>query len=87
MKKCLFLIPIAILCNGFPATYYRMGSPPQLTKEEVSLIKNENDGHPVQTEIFTTGSGEYQKTIAIRENDVFLIRLTRLQEPYAFSEK
>jgi xylan 1,4-beta-xylosidase len=59
-------------------TYYRLVSPDQLTREQVGLIKSENDGRPVQTEICRIGNGEYQKTITVRENDVFLLKLIRL---------
>jgi xylan 1,4-beta-xylosidase len=67
--------------NDAYSTYFRLGSPDQLTREQVAIIKSENDGKPVQTEICRIANGTYQKNVKVRENDVFLLTLTKLQVP------
>jgi beta-xylosidase len=62
-------------------TYYRLNSPGQLTREQVRLIKDENDGRPVHTEICRIVNGEFYKTVTVRENDVFLLKFDRIQDP------
>jgi xylan 1,4-beta-xylosidase len=60
-------------------TYYDMGRPNQLTKEEVNKIKKLNDGSPIYSEKINVKIGEhFQKELDIRENDVFLITISRI---------
>jgi xylan 1,4-beta-xylosidase len=59
-------------------TYLDMGRPDQLTKEQVRKIKELNDGSPVLRERVSIKNGApFQKTLEIRENDVFLVQVTR----------
>jgi xylan 1,4-beta-xylosidase len=59
-------------------TYVDMGRPGQLTKEQVQKIKKLNDGSAFSTEMITVNAGKpFQKELEIRENDVFLMTMTR----------
>ena len=63
--------------NDAYATYRDLGAPPQLTKAQVTKIKSENNGAPVETSSVVIGNkGEFRKEFVIRENDVVLITLT-----------
>lgn len=65
--------------NDAYATYMDLGSPNQLTKQQVSLIKNANNGAPVQTIIVEVKEDKIlQKELDLRENDVYLVRLIKL---------
>lgn len=60
-------------------TYYDMGRPNQLTKEQVNEIKKQNDGSPIHCEKIEVKTGiPFMKELDIRENDVFLLTLTKL---------
>jgi xylan 1,4-beta-xylosidase len=60
-------------------TYYDMGRPNQLTKEQVQDIKKLNDGSARLCEKIIVKSGEsFVKELDIRENDVLLVTLTKL---------
>jgi xylan 1,4-beta-xylosidase len=64
--------------NDAYATYLSMGRPGQLTKRQVDEIKERNNGSPVAVEIVTVKSGEpFSKKLELRENDVFLLTLTK----------
>lgn len=59
-------------------TYFDMGRPGQLTKEQVRRIKTLNDGSPVSSETIVILDGEtFERKMPIRENDVVLIVLRR----------
>jgi xylan 1,4-beta-xylosidase len=59
-------------------TYFDMGRPGQLTKEQVQKIKNLNDGSAISSEKIKVNDGAtFLKGLEIRENDVFLITLTK----------
>lgn len=59
-------------------TYFDMGRPNQLTKEQVYKIKELNDGSAISSEIIKVKKGtEFQKELEIRENDVFLLTMTK----------
>ena len=60
-------------------TYFDMGRPNQLTREQVQEIKKLNNGSPIYTERIEVKNGTpFQKELTIRENDVFLITLHKL---------
>ena len=69
------LYKVGYKVNDAYATYCQIGSPAQLTKEQVNSIKQVNKCAPVQNEIVEIKNGAFQKELAIRENDVFLIKL------------
>ncbi|MCX7985157.1 MAG: glycoside hydrolase [Bacteroidetes bacterium] len=64
--------------NDAYTTYYLMGSPKQLTREQVATIKRLNNGAPISIETVTiTHKHPFQRDIGIRENDVYLLTLSR----------
>ena len=57
-------------------TYYDMGRPNQLTKEQVKKIKELNNGSPISIEKINIQKGStFFKELLIRENDVFLLKI------------
>ena len=65
--------------NDAYSTYLSMGKPAQLSKQQVELIKKQNDGSPVSKEIITVKNGQpFSKELQLRENDVFFLNLVRL---------
>jgi xylan 1,4-beta-xylosidase len=66
-------------CNDAYTTYFDLGRPNQLTKEQVEQIKKINDGTPVSAEIVTVEKGmPFIKEFKIRENDVYFLNLIKL---------
>jgi xylan 1,4-beta-xylosidase len=60
-------------------TYLDMGSPSQLTKQQVQTIKQKNNGAPVMQKTIVVGSNKtFNETLDLRENDVFLVTLNKL---------
>jgi len=61
-------------------SYIDMKRPLQLTKEQTEKLKQLNSGAPVSTEeIKINSSQSFTKEFAIRENDVFLLKLVKLK--------
>ena len=66
-------------CNDAYTSYYDLGRPSQLTKNQVEQIKKLNDGSPISKEIITIKAGTpFSKDLDLRENDVFLLNLIKL---------
>ena len=64
--------------NDAYTTYFDMGRPNQLTKEQVQKIKKLNDGSPIHCEKINIKTGEtFEKELEMRENDAFLITMTK----------
>jgi len=64
--------------NDAYATYRAMGSPSQLSREQVTTIKNTNSGKPVLTEtVIVQSDGKFSKQFDLYENDVYLINFVR----------
>ncbi len=64
--------------NDAYATYRDLGSPSQLTRPQVALIKQKNSGAPFETRtVAVTSSGPFQLRLPLRENDVYLVTLAR----------
>ena len=60
------------------ATYMDLGSPSQLTRPQVALIKRKNGGAPYLTRTVIVASGSpFQMRLPLRENDVYFVTLTR----------
>lgn len=75
----LELYKVGYRINDAYTTYFDMGRPKQLSKEQVQEIKKMNDGSPVYSEKLTVKNGAlFSKELDIRENDVFLLMLTKL---------
>jgi len=59
-------------------TYYDMGRPNQLNKDQVRKIKEDNNGRPISSEYIKIKKGKsYSTELGIRENDVFLITIEK----------
>jgi xylan 1,4-beta-xylosidase len=59
-------------------TYFAMGKPKQLTKQQVEQIKKLNDGSPVSHETIKVKSdAPFVKELDLRENDVFLLNMIK----------
>lgn len=60
------------------ATYFDLGRPSQLSRSQVKKIKELNNGSAIFSESITVKNGvKFVKELLIRENDVFLLTLTR----------
>ncbi len=65
--------------NDAYTTYFEMGKPGQLTKQQVAEIKKINDGSPVSSEIVhVKADGGFSKESDLQENDVLLLNLKKL---------
>jgi xylan 1,4-beta-xylosidase len=59
-------------------TYFDMGRPSQLTKDQVRKIKELNDGSAISNEKITIKTGmTFQNELEIHENDVFLMTMMK----------
>ena len=64
--------------NDAYATYLAMNRPNQLSKQQVELIKKQNDGSAIaKTKVTVKANGVFSKEMDIRENDVFLLNLVK----------
>ena len=64
--------------NDAYTTYFDMGRPNQLTKEQVQKIKEINNGSAISSEkIKVKNKSTFTRELEIRENDVFLITITK----------
>lgn len=65
--------------NDAYTSYYDLGRPNQLTKQQVEQIKEINNGSPFSAEIVkVNGDNTFIKELDIRENDVFFLNFVRL---------
>lgn len=66
--------------NDAYTSYYNIGSPAQLTTEQVSLIKKKNAGKPVETRTLKVDkSGKFSQIFKMRQNDVYFIKVERIK--------
>ncbi len=64
--------------NDAYSTYLSMNKPGQLTRQQVYLIKKQNDGSPLSTEIITVKEKTaFIKELNFRENDVYFLNLIK----------
>jgi xylan 1,4-beta-xylosidase len=62
--------------NDVYTDYFKMGSPPTLTREQVSLLARNNDGRAILTHnIQVKPAGILARDLPLRENDVYLVTL------------
>jgi xylan 1,4-beta-xylosidase len=62
--------------NDVYTDYYKMGSPPTLTREQVRLLAQSNDGRAILTlNIQVKSTGIFSRELPLRENDVYLVML------------
>ncbi|PUA27212.1 MAG: glycoside hydrolase [Cellvibrio sp. 79] len=63
--------------NDAYTAYIRMGSPAQLSKNQVAELKAQANGKPAQEKIVRIGKdGQFALNLPLRENDVYLIELS-----------
>ncbi|WP_243347699.1 GH39 family glycosyl hydrolase [Parabacteroides sp. FAFU027] len=74
----LEIFKVGYRSNDAYTTYLDMGRPKQLSRQQVEEIKKKNNGDAVETEIIHIKAGTpFSKEINMRENDVFLLNLTK----------
>ncbi|MBI1780526.1 MAG: glycoside hydrolase [Sphingobacteriales bacterium] len=63
-----------------PYTLYKeMGSPSQLTKQQVQTIRQKDNGAPIiQKNVLVNSNKTFSETLDLRENDVFLVTISKL---------
>ncbi|MES2277514.1 MAG: glycoside hydrolase [Bacteroidota bacterium] len=64
--------------NDAYATYMAMGSPPQLTREQVAKIKQHNNGAPIASTIINVSAKGVIETFAMHQNGVILVDLQKI---------
>lgn len=65
--------------NDAYSDYISLGKPKQLSRQEVKTLKAQNNGAPIFSEMVNIDSkGIFSKELPLRENDVYLIRLTKM---------
>jgi xylan 1,4-beta-xylosidase len=75
---------ISIYKTGFHANdpysaYFEMGSPSQLTRAQVKLLQEKSADLPIEQSTVTINtSGNFTKQLPIRQNDVILIKINRV---------
>ncbi|NLU37874.1 MAG: glycoside hydrolase [Bacteroidales bacterium] len=75
----LEIYKVGYRCNDAYTTYYDLGRPNQLTKQQVEQIKKLNSGNPISGEIVKVkADGVFTKELPIRENDVYFLNLIKL---------
>ncbi|WP_421879080.1 GH39 family glycosyl hydrolase [Marinoscillum sp.] len=58
--------------------YIKMGSPAQLTRQQVEILKRASTGRAIKSEpVKVNKNGKFQREIEMRENDVFLLTLNK----------
>lgn len=63
--------------NDAFTAYIGMGSPKQLTREQVATLKREASGQPSRRQAITVGAdGRLTATLSLRENDVYLLQFS-----------
>jgi len=78
-KYCLEFYKVGYRVNDAYATYMDLGSPSQLTKQQVNVIKNANNGSPIETIVLDVNEDKvFKRDFELRENDVCLVRLIKL---------
>lgn len=62
--------------NDVYTAYFKMGSPPVLTREQVSALAERNDGGPFMVALVEVKApGVFTHDLPLRENDVYLLTL------------
>lgn len=75
-KHTLEVYKVGYLQNDSYTQYFKMGKPAQLSKKQVSQLKQSSDGKPVSSEIIQIGTdGNFTKEFPMRENDVYMVLL------------
>ena len=78
-KYQLQVYKVGYKINDAYASFIGINSPSQLTKEQVALIKNQNDNHPISTQIIQVKTdGKFEQEFPLRENDVLFLSIKKL---------
>ncbi|MDB5109445.1 MAG: glycoside hydrolase, partial [Mucilaginibacter sp.] len=66
--------------NDAYGTYFNLKSPDQLTRQQVALIKQSNDGKAISSAIVNvSGKQELFKSFPMRENDVYFVTIKKIK--------
>jgi xylan 1,4-beta-xylosidase len=66
--------------NDVYTAYRDLGLPAQLTRREVAALHSASDGRPFLRQIVAVSAqGQWSTELALRDNDVYLVTLTRLR--------
>jgi xylan 1,4-beta-xylosidase len=78
-KYTLKVYKVGYRVNDAYATYRDLGAPNQLAKAQVAEIKSKNSGAPLEMRTVKIGrDGKFEQQFDLRDNDVFLVTLTKL---------
>jgi xylan 1,4-beta-xylosidase len=59
--------------------YFKLGSPSQLTVEQVKAIKQQDNDQPVEKQTIEIGASDnFEKQLSIKQNDVLLVKVDRV---------
>jgi xylan 1,4-beta-xylosidase len=78
---------VSVYLTGYRANdaydaYLDLGSPAQLTKQQVARIREQSSDAPVRELTVTVPQdGRFTQVLPLRENDIYLIKLHRLAQP------
>jgi len=77
-KYKLTIFKTGYRANDAYTTYLDLGSPHQLTRQQVALIKQKNSDAPAASKIITIGTDRgYRIPLNVNENDVWLVTLNK----------
>jgi len=77
-KYSLKVTKVGYKSNDAFATYFKLGSPNQLTKKQEMIIKEANAGNPeITKQMEVKGDRQFNYTLPMRENDVYLVELVK----------
>ncbi|MFB3896158.1 MAG: glycoside hydrolase [bacterium] len=77
-KYILQIYKVGYRTNDAYTAYLDIGSPNQLTKQQVEQLKKNNNGLPITKTVVTIKQGSsFIQDLDLRENDVYLVTLTR----------
>jgi len=78
-KYQLELYKVGYKSNDAYTSYYEIGRPTQLSREQVQKIKMDNNGKPFLNQtVSIKADGKFSQELALRENDVILVNLVKL---------
>jgi xylan 1,4-beta-xylosidase len=63
--------------NDAYTAYLKMGAPSQLTREQVAQLQEKTIGAPVTSQVIQIKNGTFEQTFPMRQNDIYLVTLTR----------
>ena len=63
--------------NDVYTAYLKLGSPSNLSREQVRTLAEQNDGRAISTERVRVTATPFVRDVSLRENDVYLITLER----------